>query len=107
MGMQGTGQAWPHLQQEAQTCSTEGMGSLPTAPHRLVLGAEQARLCMVLLWLLWAPASRDLHLTLPPRISLVPMSAADIKLGGAVGFLKGKGTSGWTTELGNHQLYEI
>lgn len=41
----------------------------------------------------WAPASLDLHLTLSLKVSLVPMSAADIKLGGAVGFLVGKGTS--------------
>lgn len=52
MGMLCTGQAWPHLQQGARRCSVEVIASLPRASHRLALGVQQARLCMVSLWLL-------------------------------------------------------
>lgn len=98
---------WAHSAQArlGLTCSKEPKhaawsdGQPAQSLHRLLLGVWQARLwchygvTMVSLWS-WAPASLDLHITLSPRVSPLPMSAAGIKLGGAVGFFKGKGTSG-------------
>lgn len=49
---------------------------------------------MVLLWLLLGSSQPGFAAHSVLRVSLVPMSAAGLKLEEAVGFFKGKGTSG-------------
>lgn len=94
MGTQCTGQAWPHLQQGAWTWSMKWWPACPEPPSDCFWLVSKPGFAWCYCGCFWAPASLDLHLTLYPRVSLVPMSPADIKLGWAVAFLKGTGTSG-------------
>lgn len=63
-GTQCTGQARPHRQQGARTCSMEVMASLPPTDWSWLFSKPGFAWCQC--GCFWAPASLDLHFTLSP-----------------------------------------